>query len=49
MYRLQVLHSRHWKWGIVEYPDRESAERRVADLAVKGIKARVRRNEELFA
>ena len=47
-FRLQVWFERHWRWGIVEYPSYEEAEKRVARLAEVGIKARIRKNFELF-
>ena len=48
VYRLQVLFKGRWKWGIVEYDTFEDANTRVEELAKVKIKARVRKNFELF-
>lgn len=48
MFRLQVWYNRHWKWGVVEYDSLEAAGKRVAELHKVGIKARIRKNSELF-
>ena len=47
-YRLQVWFQKHWRWGIVEYSSYDEAEKRVKKLAEVGIKARIRKNFELF-
>ncbi len=48
MFRLQVRFRNEWRWGIVEYATEEEAKERVETLKRVGIKARVRKNEELF-
>lgn len=48
MYRLQVKFNSQWKWGIVEYTSIEQATARVDELSKVGIKARIRKAEELY-
>lgn len=48
MYRLQVQYKNRWRWGIVEYDTPEAAAARVEELNRVGIKARIRRSEEIF-
>ncbi len=48
MYRLQVVFKGNWRWGVVEYDSIEKANARVEELKKVGIKARVRKNEDLF-
>lgn len=48
MYVLQVKFRRSWKWGINTYETKEAAQKRVEELAAKGIKARIRLASELY-
>lgn len=48
MYRLQVKFNGRWKWGIQEYTTLEAAAKRVSDLKMVGITARVKLAAELF-
>lgn len=47
MYRLQIWHERRWKWGWKDY-SLEEAERRIEELRVAGIKARIKPFAELL-
>lgn len=49
MYRLQVFFQKRWRWGTVEYTSLEKANDRVQELTKVGIKARVKKNAELFS
>lgn len=49
MYTLQVMVQKKWRWGIVQYDTLEAAKQRVKELAVVGIKSRVKLTAELYA
>lgn len=48
MYILQVWFNRHWKFGIRQYRDLGSANKRVEELKKVGIKSRIKKSNELY-
>jgi len=48
MYTLQLKLWNRWHWGIVQYDTLEAANKRVKELAMVGIKSRVRLTSELY-
>ena len=48
MFRIQVWYNKHWKWGVRSYSSLNEAQQRVSELAIHGIKARVKPAHELF-
>lgn len=47
-YRLQVWVMGHWTWGRNKYDSYQAATERVQQLKGAGIKARIKRAEELY-